>query len=909
MPVLLKTLEASLRIPDLWQQQAVLALRAGRDAVVHAPTGAGKTYVFELLYPTLKGRAVFTVPTRALANDKFAEWRAAGWDVGICTGDVNERPDARVIVATLETQRGSLLHGRGPKLLVIDEYQMLGDPHRGANYELSLALAPAHTQLLLLSGSVGNPSDVAAWLRRLGRDVELVTHLERPVPLEEAVLDALPYQVNIRSGSNGPGSGYWPRLVAKALLADLGPILAFAPRRLAAEEMARDLASALPVDDPLVLSPEQSALAGEKLGKLLRKRVAYHHSGLSYAARAGLIEPLAKTGQLRAVIATTGLAAGVNFSMRSVLVTDTRYNVRHFERHLAPEELLQMFGRAGRRGLDESGFVLVAPGRPRLEDARPRNLKRATQIDWPTLLSVMDAARERGEPPLAAASELCRRLYSVQTVPLGVERSVADGPRACGLFVDAERSRLARPQSVEMLASTGEWETAGEEISVPLAELWVDPREPAKKTPDQNGCHPERSVTQSKDLPAGGSQRRLSNPHAEAEAALPPAAEGPSTTLHSAQDDRVLSAERAVVWHPALHDAAFMRAIGNGRGNLCKLHRPATDHAPGGWRYGRELPLAVVISANEVRLVKGMRATLETLSDDWRGRNFPVGGRLGRAVFEERVLPLVPALTGGGALWGLVERNGVLVAQVDYSSATFPARRDSTDRALHATTERRNYPACCQHCPQLPVCESGSRDMTPALAWRKLDLIEGDGTPTRRGVVFGFFHHGEGLAIAAALEQDERDYPVADLVYDLANLRAGHRFTPEGDHPHGGRLGGICARVYNRADHPGYLEMGVPPDYGDGAAEVVRDLVEHPGNRNRLLNDLLRPGDLERVLTEWRSLLQHAASAPDHAWERWRAFQAAARKHVATAGAGGLPVFPPLSAAQQRRYQHRLFLK
>ena len=107
-PVPLKTLEASLRIPDLWQQQAVAALRAGRDVVVHAPTGAGKTYIFELLYPTLKGQAVFTVPTRALANDKFAEWRAAGWDVGICTGDVNERPDARVVVATLETQRGTL---------------------------------------------------------------------------------------------------------------------------------------------------------------------------------------------------------------------------------------------------------------------------------------------------------------------------------------------------------------------------------------------------------------------------------------------------------------------------------------------------------------------------------------------------------------------------------------------------------------------------------------------------------------------------------------------------------------------------------------------------------------------------------------------------------------------------------
>ncbi len=177
------------------------------------------------------------------------------------------------------------------------------------------------------------------------------------------------------------------------------------------------------------------------------------------------------------MVATTGLAAGVNFSMRSVLVTDTRYSVRHFERHLQPEELLQMFGRAGRRGLDESGYVLVAPGRPRLEDARPKSLKRGAQIDWPTLIGVMNAARDRNEPPLAAAASLCARLFSVQNVPLGVERSVADGPRPCGLFVDAERTRLARPQSVEILNSRGEWEERGsEERTVTLAELFVSAR-------------------------------------------------------------------------------------------------------------------------------------------------------------------------------------------------------------------------------------------------------------------------------------------------------------------------------------------------------------------------------------------------------------------------------------------------
>src|SRR5512139_1961945 len=163
-------------VPDLWQQEAVTALREGRDVVVQAPTGSGKTLIFELWSNQGKnrGQAIYTVPTRALANDKLAEWRSKGWDVGIATGDLSENLGAPVLVATLETQKQRLIRGEGPSLLVVDEYQMLSDPDRGLNYELALALAPASTQLLLLSGSVANPHDVVKWLERLGRQVVLV---------------------------------------------------------------------------------------------------------------------------------------------------------------------------------------------------------------------------------------------------------------------------------------------------------------------------------------------------------------------------------------------------------------------------------------------------------------------------------------------------------------------------------------------------------------------------------------------------------------------------------------------------------------------------------------------------------------------------------------------------------------
>jgi hypothetical protein len=393
LPEMIPGVGAGLVIPDLWQQEAVRALQQGKDVVVQAPTGSGKTYIFELLYPNLKTQAVFTVPTRALANDKLSEWRARGWDVGISTGDVALNLDAKVVVATLETQRGRFLRGEGPGLLVMDEFQMLGDPMRGVHYELAVALAPKATQLLFLSGSVANPRDVVAWLQRIGRDAVLIEHKTRPVPLEETDLGNLPDSQFVQSRSpSRTGGSFWPRMIGRAMRAELAPVLVFAPRRAAAEQIAQAIASALPVREPLRLTPAQKATAGKSLTKLLRNRVAYHHSGLSYAARAGVVESLAKAGQLNVVVATMGLAAGINFSMRSVIVTDRRYFAGNFERQVEADELLQMFGRAGRRGLDEVGHALYTNDLPRLSDTKARQLRRATQVDWPSLISGLAVA-------------------------------------------------------------------------------------------------------------------------------------------------------------------------------------------------------------------------------------------------------------------------------------------------------------------------------------------------------------------------------------------------------------------------------------------------------------------------------------------------------------------------------------
>jgi len=810
---------AGLVLPDLWQQEAVRALQQGKDVVVQAPTGSGKTYIFELLYPNLKTQAVFTVPTRALANDKLSEWRARGWDVGISTGDVALNLDAKVVVATLETQRGRFLRGEGPGLLVMDEFQMLGDPMRGVHYELAVALAPKETQLLFLSGSVANPHDVVDWLQRIGRHAVLIEHKTRPVPLEETDLGNLLDSQFLQTRS------FWPRMIGRAMRADLAPVLVFAPRRAAAEQIAQAIASALPVRDPLRLTPAQEATAGKSLAKLLRNRVAYHHSGLSYAARAGVVESLAKAGQLNVVVATMGLAAGINFSMRSVIVTDRRYFAGNFERQVEADELLQMFGRAGRRGLDEVGHALYTNDLPRLSDTKARRLRRAAQVDWPSLISVMHAAKQRGEQPFAAAVELTHSLFSVQRVPLGVEHSLESGPRSCGLWVTDERARFVRRGMIEMLNFLEEWEAKPAAESVTLDRAFVR------------------------------------------------------------ENDR---------WRRALTVARTLDGVGTG--NLCRLRE---QH-----HYGRELPVATVVASGKAALAKWLKRAISKPAENAErptpnaqrrirmraGRNVQrptsnaqrsmedLAARRGTVTheqFEAEIRPLLPELVKPGTIVDWIMRGNLISLRLDYGNVPVNAHIDSAGKALIDPPERENLPGVCQMCDQLEHDNTVAIVNSPTYAWRHLGLVEPDGTPTQRGMIFSFFHGGEGLAVAVALEDET--YLIDELVFDLANIRAGPRFAGE-DSPMGGRLGILCQRTYGRADYPGYLTMGVPVQYGAGASEVVRALVADPRAKHKLTNDLLRHGDIERALVEWRSILRHIVIAPAYPLSRWMELKAAAKE-------------------------------
>ncbi|MBH53358.1 MAG: DEAD/DEAH box helicase [Opitutaceae bacterium] len=817
------TLNPDILIPDLWQQDAVRHLKAGRDVVVHAPTGSGKTFIFELFASQgLRKQAVFTVPTRALANDKLREWQEKGWDVGICTGDVVDNPEARILVATLETQKGAFLSGKGPGLLVIDEYQMLADPVRGVNYELALAMAPRQTQILLMSGSVANPQDLVSWFKRLGRDAVLLGHTQRSVPQEEVFIEQLKIKVPSKI------RGYWPRIVTKALVANFGPLLIFAPHRSAAEVLAKQLSKQLPVDEHLLLTQEQQQLAGRSLSRLLKNRIAFHHSGLSYLQRAGVIEPLAKAGQLRVVVATMGLASGINFSMRSVAVADTEYRVGHRIHRIRPDELLQMFGRAGRRGCDTRGYTLVVPDKPRAHMASALKLRRVNQVDWPSLVGVMAAAHDKGKDPLSAARNLTNRLFSEQLVSLGLQRFIARKEK--NRLMDPNHGSAREQRTIEEFKNKkGIWERKKAAVKTRLGEALLY----------FNGA-----------------------------------------------------------WVPALSVEKTLRVAGEGQ--ICLLKKVDAK------LYGREVPLARWSKEEEKKdivLTKWLRKKLIQISTKRKGRSPSKFWYYDP--FERIILPKIPAMTGGGKLVEIVERSGTLFGRIDYSDAVLFANKDAQGNFLLGAPKRErtveDIGSFAAH-----VLEQESGDMgglSPTQAWFRLGLIDWKGTPTRRGRIFSYFNYGEGLAVASALE--EPSYEISELVFDLANLRAGHRFGAF--ESFSSKLGSICQATYGNATFQGYLEKGLPPDYGEGAAEV---LVRFEVQQGKIEQEAgLLAGDVERVQLEWISLLRRVVHGPDFHWDRWRELQAEAEKILLSHDSKESPEsIPPLSPVQSQKFEHRLRL-
>jgi len=186
--------------PDPFQLEALAALEF-EDVLVTAPTGSGKTWIAREEIKRLleqDRRAWYTTPLKALTNSKYQEFieQFGAERVGILTGDRKENSDASLIVGTTEIYRNQLfdsLRGGGEvnaDLVVLDEAHYLADEDRGHVWEEAIILTPPRIRLLLLSATIGNAEEFAAWIEEV-RGVRcgvVPGPKKRPVPLRSAVL-------------------------------------------------------------------------------------------------------------------------------------------------------------------------------------------------------------------------------------------------------------------------------------------------------------------------------------------------------------------------------------------------------------------------------------------------------------------------------------------------------------------------------------------------------------------------------------------------------------------------------------------------------------------------------------------------------------------------------------------------
>jgi hypothetical protein len=287
---------------------------------------------------------------------------------------------------------------------------------------------------------------------------------------------------------------------------------------------------------------------------------------------------------------------------------------------------------------------------------------------------------------------------------------------------------------------------------------------------------------------------------------------------------------------------------------------------------------------------------------NWNGRQAAL------SVWQEKIAPLVEGKLAHlkTPVVHFQTQAARILAQVSLAGLVMRVPVDSHGVAIWHPATREVLPADCARCALVPLCRKLPAATGTALLWRRLGLVDAGGVPTLRGRMVSFFSQGDGLAIAAALE--DRTYPLDELIYDLANLDGGFRFCGE-ENRWAGRLALACHQLFGQQSIPGYLENGVPPKYGAGAEQIVAAVHKNPLNKHGWVTELVGAGDIDRIIIEWRSLIRQIVHAPELDLPRWRALQALARAILSETESPTQTNLPPLEYHQTKRVDHRLVLR
>ncbi len=348
--------EASGIEPYPHQEEAVLSLLSGENVVLATPTGSGKSMValagaFAML--AQGKRTVYTAPIKALVSEKFFEITAAlGADnVGMITGDASVNPGAPVIVCTAEILANRALR-EGPDadvdLVVMDEFHYYSDRDRGWAWQVPL-LELDRPLFLLMSATLGDTRELRDDLsRRTRRDTTLVASAERPVPLdfeyrETTLLDTITDLL-----SDGKDPVYVVHFTQREASARAQSLTSLDVLNQDEKALVKEAVGGFKFDTPV----------GKDLKRFVLSGIGVHHAGMLPKYRL-LVEKLAQQGLLKLICGTDTLGVGVNVPIRTVLFTQLcKYDGRRV-RTLTVRDFQQIAGRAGRRGFDVAGSVVV----------------------------------------------------------------------------------------------------------------------------------------------------------------------------------------------------------------------------------------------------------------------------------------------------------------------------------------------------------------------------------------------------------------------------------------------------------------------------------------------------------------------------------------------------------------------
>ncbi len=349
------------------QEEAILALLDGQNVILNTPTGSGKSLVASaLLFAAIaRGeRAVYTCPIKALVNERWMDLcREFGPEyVGLSTGDATVNREAPILCCTAEILANmALREGAGAPVhhVVMDEFHYYADRDRGVAWQTPLLTLP-QARFLLMSATLGDTAPFERALTALnGLPTVTITSAVRPVPLEFSYAE-VPLAHTIETLV---AEGRTPAYVVHFTQADAaGSAQDFTSLKICTREQKAEIADRIATFD-------FSSPYGGSVRKWLRHGIGLHHAGLLPKYRV-LVEQLAQRGLLHVICGTDTLGAGINVPIRTVVFTRLCKFDGQKTTHLTARDFHQIAGRAGRKGFDDRGFVVVQAPEHVIENLR-----------------------------------------------------------------------------------------------------------------------------------------------------------------------------------------------------------------------------------------------------------------------------------------------------------------------------------------------------------------------------------------------------------------------------------------------------------------------------------------------------------------------------------------------------------